>query len=259
MQPVIGSVVREEPLGGPVPLYVHPGWPELLPGFVQGTTARGGEAEPFDLGLSGGRPVGSVLGRWRELGRVAGTERLAHSRQVHRAEVLRHDDGPPGLLISDGYDGHITATPGVLLTVSVADCVPIFVADPERPAAAVLHGGWRGVAAGILERGVRALGHAFGSLPDRLYVHLGPSICGRCYEVGPEVHEALELPVPAGARPVDLRAVLARRAVALGIAPSRVTVSSFCTRCGDSPFFSHRGGDPERQMGVLALSDAALP
>jgi polyphenol oxidase len=86
-----------------------------------------------------------------------------------------------------------------------------------------------------------------------LHVHLGPAICGACYEVGPEVHEALGLPRPPGPVPVDLRAVLLRRALELGVQPANTSVSARCTRCEPGVFFSHRCGAAERQLGVLAI------
>lgn len=258
-------IEREERLPGAVPLYVHPSWAARFPWLVQGTTSRGGEAQgsaatdPFDLRLFGSVPVGVVLGRWRHLREVTGCSRAVHARQVHGARVLVHEEGgPPGLFIADGYDGHVTRTPGVLLTVSVADCVPIFVVDPDRRAVALLHGGWRGIAAGVLEEGVAALRELAGSPAEALELHLGPAICGDCYEVGPEVFEALGLEPPPRPAPVDLRAVLVHRALQLGIAAERITVSTFCTRCGGSPFFSHRAGCGERQVGVLGIRpDAA--
>src|SRR5690606_4026579 len=105
---------------------------------------------------------------------------------------------------------------------------------------------------GVLEAGVEALVGA-GSHAAALRMHCGPAICGECYEVGPEVHAALELPVPGGPEPVDLRAVLADRAVRLGIDPAHITISEHCTRCGSSPFFSHRAGQAGRQFAGLAL------
>ncbi len=76
---------------------------------------------------------------------------------------------------------------GVLLTVTVADCVPVFLADPDSRAIALLHAGWRGAVAGIMDRGIRALEALRGVSPSGLRVHLGPAICGACYEVGPDV------------------------------------------------------------------------
>ncbi len=245
--------VREVPVDVDVPVHAHPEWLDRFPWLVQGTTSRGDGGDAFDLGLSGATPVGDSLARWRRLARALGMPRVAHARQVHGARILPHGPGAPGILVSDGYDGHVTAEADLLLTVSVADCVPILLVDPEGRGVAALHGGWRGVAAGVLEAGVAALQATSDAHPSSLHVHFGPSICGRCYEVGPEVHVALGLPEPPSNTPVDLRAVLAERARALGVAEERITTSAYCTRCGDSPFFSHRGGDPERQMGVIGI------
>ncbi|HUG41432.1 MAG TPA: polyphenol oxidase family protein [Longimicrobiales bacterium] len=242
--------VREPEGAGPVPLRVHPDWQVRFPWLMQATTGRGDPGDPFDLGLFGDVPVGRAMARWRRVREALGARGAVHARQVHGVEIRRHDDAAPdGLLVTEGVDGHITGRPGLLLAVSVADCVPVFVVDPERRRVALLHGGWRGTAAGIVGRGLELLGEG---APDRLHVHLGPAICGLCYEVGPEVHEALGLPVPHAKTPVDVRAVQARQAVDAGVPPEHVTVSDHCTRCG-SGFFSHRGGDSGRQMGVLGI------
>lgn len=241
--------VREERSRGAVPLHVHPEWAQAFPWLVQGTTGRG-EGAPFDLGLFGTAPVGPVLRRWGALREAAGMPAAVHAHQVHGAGILAHDRPlGPGLLITEGVDGHRTGAAGILLTVSVADCVPVFLVAPRTRRVAMLHGGWRGTAAGIVPAGIRDLG---GDSPGDLHVHLGPAICGGCYEVGPEVHEALGLPVPPTNTPADIRAVQARQAIQAGVPAGQVTASAHCTRCGDG-FFSHRAGDPERQMGVVGI------
>jgi polyphenol oxidase len=229
-----------------IPLHVHPGWMADMPWLVQGTTGRGPRG--FDLGLFGETPVGTAMGRWRALREATGMPMAVHSRQVHGHEVLEHVAAVPGLVVEDGFDGHVTGAPGILLSVSVADCVPVFLVDPGRRRVALLHAGWRGAAGGILAAGLARLGSA----PGPLRAHLGPAICGECYEVGPEVHQALGLPTPPSPEPVDVRAVLARQAVDLGLAPAHVTVSGHCTRCGPG-FYSHRAGSVERQMGLLGV------
>lgn len=262
------------------PALVHAGWAEAFPWLVQGTTTRGDSAKPFDLGLfSGGSPEREVRKSWAELRRATGASMAVHARQVHGARVRVHGVDAPlrgeGAPLPEGdgslpegdaslrgegatvlvgaCDGHATAAPGLLLAVTTADCVPVFVVDPGHRAVALLHAGWRGAVAGVLEEGLRAMGSAFGTDPAEAYLHLGPAICGRCYEVGPEVHEALGRAVPAGPTPIDLRAALAERAVAAGVPPDRVGVSSHCTLCTGSGLFSHRGGDAFRQVGYLGV------
>jgi YfiH family protein len=251
--------VREE-LDPRVPALVHPEWAVELPWVVQGTTTRGAEATPFDLGLfSGGSSAGAVRPSWDRLIEATGMRAAVHARQVHGAEVRSHEPGPAlreggpptGLTLVPECDGHVTSAPGVLLAVSAADCVPIFVVDPAERAVAALHAGWRGVAAGVLERGLDALAGIGGRTALRL--HLGPAICGECYEVGPEVFEAVGLVAPERATPIDLRLVLARRALEHGMTREHVTISEHCTRCTASGLFSHRGGDRGRQVGYLGI------
>jgi YfiH family protein len=242
-----------QPIDG-VPIWTHADWRERFPWLVQGITGAGSSGPPFDLALFGqGRP-GDVLDRWWALGRAAGATRIVHGHQVHGAVVRVHDDGSPGLHVAPATDGHVTRTPGVLLAVSVADCVPVAVVDPGTRAVALLHAGWRGVAAGILERGLQVLAERMQVPAEDVHVHLGPAICGRCYEVGPEVHRGLGLTEPATPEAVDLRAVLADRALAAGVRGDRLSASTLCTRCGDAPFFSHRGGRPERQIAFLGVA-----
>ena len=238
-------------------IWVHPEWSLRFPWLAQGTTGRGHFSADFALFREDGPTV--PPSRWVKLAVRLGLSSVVHAKQVHEAHILSHGRVEGGLSVGPDADGHATATPGVLMAVTVADCVPVFLVDPERRVVCVLHAGWRGCAAGILERGVERLTQEFGCIPSALVVHFGPAICGGCYEVGPEVHMALGLPDPGEATPVDLRGVLASRALALGVEEDGITSSAFCTRCGDSPFFSHRGGDSERQIGFLGLQPPMAP
>ena len=237
------------------PALVHTTWRAAFPWLIQGCTTRGAGLErPFDLGLfSNASPAGPVLEHWEQLRAATGQPRVVHAKQVHGTHVRFHQPGPPGLHIAESCDGHATAAAGVLVGVSTADCVPVYVVDPEHRAVAVLHAGWRGAAGGVLERGLEVLGEQAGTDAARVHLHLGPAICGRCYEVGPEVFEALQQPAQARPMPIDLRAVLAQRAIEVGVPRGQITVSEHCTRCGDCGLFSHRGGDRERQVAYIGI------
>lgn len=244
--------VRERPDGPPATLYVLAEWEDRWPGLRAGVTGAGPEA---DYGLS---TVGSALrlldGYQGLAGRlgfgVVVVPRQVHgSRVVDASRVAREADagapgsdrepGEPALLLPGRADGAMTSRPGVLLAVTAADCVPVYVSSPDAGVVALLHAGWRGVAAGVLEAGLRSLRRAHDLRPEDLHVHLGVAICGACYEVGPEVMEALGR--PAERRFLDLREELAGRALAHGIGASRLTVSAWCTRCDADRFHSHRG------------------
>jgi len=123
----------------------------------------------------------------------------------------------------------------------------VFVAHPSG-ATAILHSGWRGTAARITERAIRRF-QALGLAPEDLRVHCGPAICGRCYEVSAEVALQLTGHDPGHAVTVDLRELIARRARTLGV--RHLSSSAYCTRCDNDRFFSHRAGDPGRQIGVI--------
>lgn len=214
-------------------------------GVVAFTTTRAAGS----FGTHGAEPVGEAMERWWRLVEElrSGGPRFATARQVHGHRVVEHGDGWEGWLRVDAADGHVAGR-GTALAVTIADCVPVFVAHPSG-VVALLHSGWRGTAARILERGVAALSRR-GLAPRDLTVHLGPAICGGCYEVSAEVYGRLTGRAVDAPATVDLRAVIADQAREAGI--ERISVSSWCTRCHNDRFFSHRAGDQGRQLGVLA-------
>jgi copper oxidase (laccase) domain-containing protein len=182
---------------------------------------------------------------------------IALGNQVHGAEVMSLEHGR-GLIYVDGIDGWITTIPSHLLTVTVADCIPIYLSIPGR-GVALLHGGWRGTAAGILERGLRALLQATGATPTEAVMHCGVGICGNCYEVGSEVMMGCGLPVDGpGPWQLDLRTHLAQQAHALGL--PEVTVSSWCSAHDRPAFYSHRGsgGSDGRMVAYIGMKAAQV-
>jgi YfiH family protein len=235
------GVPEVEARAGDIPVVRLAAWRERFPGVTQGVTLRDGGIE-FAVA---GEP-------WARLRIATGARRVVRLRQVHGAVVRMADavaaseDGEP----ADEGDALVTGTDGTLLAVTVADCVPVFVVDGEAGALGLAHAGWRGVAAGVLEAMLEMTARELGARVPDLYVHLGPAICGRCYEVGPEVPRALGL--QGDPHRVDLRAVLRDRAASFGVSPDRITRSSWCTRCDRDRLYSHRGGDgAARSCGFL--------
>lgn len=210
------------------------------------TTTR--EAGTFSL--AGDDPVSEVMGRWSALQRDVSdaARRVVSIRQAHGTRVLVHTAGWEGWLRGEEADGHIATEKGTALTVGIADCVPVFIAHPSG-VVALLHSGWRGTAAGITSEAIATLARN-GLPPDELAIHLGPAICGRCYEVSADVREQLTGQPVTRAGHVDLRSLIAEHATETGV--QKITVSSFCTKCDNDRFFSHRAGDAGRQIGVIA-------
>jgi copper oxidase (laccase) domain-containing protein len=231
--------LRECQVPGAVPRHELAAWRERF-GVVAGITTRGGaEGDGFDLGLATASPVGGVMARWRALRSAEpGFASAAVGLQVHGSEVAVVEPAA-GWLLLDGVDGLVAGAPGVLLTVTVADCIPVYLVAPRARAAALLHAGWRGTAAGILELGVRRLAALAKASPEELVMHCGVGICGACYEVGSEVLAGCGLPA-AGPGPwrLDLRDHLLERARRLGV--GEATASPWCSAHDRRLFYSHR-------------------
>lgn len=199
--------------------------------------------------MSGGAPESDVMDRWSAIEReIAGeASAVVLARQVHGTRLLEHGGGLSGWVRVGEGDGHITSERGLALAVQIADCVPVFMAHPSGTIA-LLHSGWKGTAAGFVTRAAAAFS-ILGQAPAELRVHLGPAICGRCYEVGADVREQLTGHPATRAGHVDLRSLLAEQASAAGI--KQISMSSWCTRHDNDRFFSHRAGDSGRQVAVM--------
>ncbi len=186
--------------------------------------------------------------------------------QVHGSELFRADEVTPGTVQVEARDGLLVSTPGILLTVSVADCVPALVYAPSAGAIALIHAGWRGIASGILTAAVTALGDEYGAQPGECVAYWGPAIGPCCYPVGEEVVESIRA---TGAGPdtdgwlgggrddrrVDLRAALTCQAVSVGLSRSSIVSSLDCTCCDPGRFHSYRrdGADSGRMVFFAGL------
>jgi YfiH family protein len=212
------------------------------------TTRRGGVSEgPYatlNLGLWTEDDPERVRANRRRVAEAVGA-RFAQGRQVHGAHVRRVLDGAEAEPAE--ADGQATALAGVAPVVLVADCLPIALAVPG--AVAMLHVGWRGLAAGVVEEGVAAVSELAGRAP--VAAAIGPGAGGCCYRVGEDVHAALGGEGRRGDH-LDLKAIAARRLADAGV--GEVHDVGLCTICADPAlFFSHRRdrGVTGRQAGVV--------
>jgi YfiH family protein len=245
--PFVVSQIRESPAPGTFPQFEIPGWQEQF-GVTAGITGR-----DFDLGLWSRQPVGDVMSRWRTFRRAfLGFQTVVLGNQIHGVEVASAP-AAPGWIQIEGIDGWITTRPGILLTVTVADCVPVYLIAPGS-GVALLHAGWRGTANRILRHGLDRLKAETGSSAAEIVMHCGVGICGGCYEVGSEVMQACGAPVPgAGPWHLDLRDQLITQARALGLVA--LSVSSWCSAHHRTNFYSHRAsaGSDGRMVAYLGM------
>ena len=212
---------------------------------------------------------------------------LVTLRQIH-SDVIHVAAAPPADALK--ADALATRTPGLLLGVQTADCVPILLADTRQRAVAAIHAGWRGTLARIAVKALGRMRMEFGTRPRDVVAALGPAIGRCCYEVGPEVAQAfaaqfraaadwfdgpfdqlahgdepLWLPwltmMPPGHVPppprvqLDLRAANRWQLADAGVPESKIAVSELCTACRTDLLFSYRreGAKTGRMMAVIGI------
>lgn len=218
------------------------------------------------------------------------TLKLNTLRQIH-SDIIHCVDSVPKQPLSG--DGLITATPGLLLAIQTADCLPVMVVDTKRHVVGVFHAGWRGTVQRIVEKGVGEMGRCFGSHPRDLKAAIGPGIQGCCYEVGDEVRIKFESQFEYGASlfretkdsdPVrekypllfltarapghshsdlpkkiflDLVEANRRQLLAAGVAKRNIESSTMCTNCRPELLFSYRAqkGKTGRMMAVAGIRE----
>jgi polyphenol oxidase len=209
------------------------------------------------------------------------TLRQIHSDIVHCVKAV-----PKETLAGDGL---ITRTPGIVLAILTADCIPVILADTKRPAIGVFHAGWRGTLKRIVEKGVGEMRRCFGTQARDLKVAVGPGIHSCCYEVGAEVRERFESQFEYAAElfreakesdPVrekypllflsarapghselpkkiflDLVEANRQQLVSAGVVAKNISASPLCTACRTDLLFSHRaeGGITGRLMAAAAI------
>lgn len=234
-------------------MYEIPGWHGRY-GVVAGITGRGeASGRGFDLGLWSDAPVAEVMGRWRALRHGFPTfETVVLGNQIHGTVVETATRGR-GWTQMEAVDGWVTTEPGVLLTVTVADCVPVYLIVPGK-GVALLHGGWRGTAGGIMPAGLERLLVATDASAADIVMHCGVGICGQCYEVGSEVMSGCGAAADGpGPWHLDLRARLADEADRLGV--RQITSSPWCSAHDRPSFYSHRasGGSDGRMVAYVGI------
>lgn len=158
-----------------------------------------------------------------------------------------------------GTDGLITVSRGLVLAVSVADCVPVLIYDRRLKAAAAVHSGWRGTVKNVVGRAVKLLVNELNSKPEDVLAFIGPSAGACCYEVGEDVamhfgEQYLLSTEKPGKWKLELKSAIASQLVREGVPPSNIEKSGSCTIC-DRKFHSFRrdGTSSGRMLAAIAV------
>lgn len=182
-------------------------------------------------------------------------------KQVHSNKVTRLVT-PIGCELADG-DALVTTQKNVVIGVRVADCLPLLVYDPIGGMVAAVHAGWRGVVSGIIENSLSMM-KTCGSIPKNCLVSMGPCICDKCFEVGPEVVCEFKNKFADGSEIIvsgkgDRSFIYLKHAariilLAAGIPEIQIEINGWCTRCHNDVWPSYRGGDVTlRTLAYIAL------
>ena len=265
-----------------------------FPWLVQGFSTRlGGFSRPYggnalNLGLTQDDSKAAVERNRAAFSRelTSGSWPLVTLRQVH-SDTIRFVEAPSkAQLVGDGL---ITSTPGLLLAIQTADCLPIILVDSNRRAVGVFHAGWRGTLKRIVEKGVGEMCRRFGTRARDLKAAIGPGVHGCCYQVGNEVREQFESQFAYAAKvfreveecdPVrekypmlfltarppghselpkkiflDLVEANRQQLLAVGVPPKNIEASPQCTSCNTDLLFSYRAekGQTGRMMGAVGI------
>lgn len=244
------------------------GLPNLEHGFLtrNGGLSQGAYAS-LNIGYGLGDDVKVVDDNWRLIGQLFNIQPalLLRIEQVHSAKVIDVDSlnvdfatidpqsPPPTQMIQ--ADGLFTLSNGLALCIRTADCVPLLIANAHGPGIAAVHAGWRGLASGIIAKTARLF--ADHEIPAQdLRVAIGPHIGPCCYQVGPEVLDALgpDSGQQRGAHLYANQAQVARRQwQSVGVAEQHIAQVGPCVSCAAGQFFSHRRdkGQTGRQASVI--------
>jgi hypothetical protein len=257
--------------------HLAPCFESTAPATIQGFTTRheGVSRPPYNslnLGTNTDDSPHNVEGNRSLLARTFGItmEQLVTVRQNHGSDLLvidaPNDDVSHFLGIE--ADGIITNQPAIMIGVTVADCVPILLYDPDRKVIAAVHAGWQGTAATIVARAVKGMQTIFGTDPAAVKAAIGPCINRCCYQVDqpvkdgfkdqPELWLAVSEPDGTGAWRLDLALANRMQLEDAGLSSLNIQTAGACVCCHKELYFSYRrdGGETGRQMGFIMLSAA---
>ena len=169
-------------------------------------------------------------------------------------------DMDEGFLDVYDADGAVTDLPGVTLTTTHGDCLPIWAYDPKNGVIGLVHAGWRGTLHGIASRLIQTMAEAYGSDPSEICAEIGPGIGSCCFEVGFDVAERFTdafswaedyvISFPNARPHVDLKGINAELLAMEGVCDIRI--SSHCTCCEEDSFWSfRRSADRTRMLAFI--------
>jgi len=215
----------------------------------------------MNMGLTSGDNIDTVRKNHKHLFDSLGIDekKLAIPKQIHSAFVKKVNK--PG--IYNDTDGLFTDNQEIILSLQTADCLPVFLYEPESKIIAILHAGWQGSAKGIILKALGKLEIDFEIQTDKLRVALGPGIQSSCFELREDVFskfpaEFLYKHDDLGKRYLDLQSFVKNQFISRGVIESNIFVDSTCTHCENKKYYSYRRDKNHsgRMMGIISFRNA---
>ncbi len=245
-------------------LYYKPALFSRFPRLIAAESTRHGGVSPapfasLNLGINTTDDAANVDENRRRffMSIGAATDQFASSHQTHGTEIYRATEAGR----FDGYDALISNTPGLLIGVTVADCVPILVYDQQQQAVAAIHAGWRGTVGRIVTKTLVAMQQQFGTQAEQCYAYVGTCIDDCAFEVGPEVADQFDpafkrAVVASNKSVVDLKAANTHLLTEFGIPTTQIAISPYSTVINNDTYFSYRAekGQTGRMLAVIGLA-----
>ena len=216
-----------------------------------------------NMSLSYGDTHGSIENRRVFLGGLGlSCENLVCAKQTHASHVkyVTEKDAGSGALSYESAiadtDGLVTDRRNLALAIFTADCLSIFLYDPQTPAIGLIHAGWGSTKENIVSAALKLMQGQFDSRPQNLYAGFGPAIRNCCYEVGKDFQDTFgSLENKGGRYYLDLVALNRKQLLDSGLLQENIFDCGICTSCRNADFFSFRkeGATCGRIMSVIML------
>lgn len=233
--------------------------------------------ESLNLNFTRGDEKDKVVENYRRICDAIGVniDKLVCAYQTHETNVIRVGETPlekfyVGCKTAMGVDGLVTDVPGVVLTLSFADCVPLMFADPVKKCIGLAHAGWKGTVGKIAANTVNKMVSEYGSKPSDIVCCIGPSICKDCYDVSEDLYKEFKekLSNRIVYEAFDDRGIIngrhkflldlwqANRMICLesGLRDYNIYLPDICTNCNPDLLFSHRATKGKRGNFNVFLS-----
>lgn len=276
---ILGEIIMKENYRNEVLYFTFPDFDEYDNEIVHAFSSREGGVSTgyfssMNLGIKTKDSRENILENYRLFTEAIGVDMnnvvIGNLNHGNNVRVVTKEDAGKGLLRPFSYvdvDALVTNEPNLVLTITCADCVPVFLYDPVKKAVGIAHSGWKGTALEIAGKTVEKMVSEYGCDPKDIIAGIGPCIGMCCYEVSQDVYEeflefdylddAWYFEKEDGKYDLDLSRIIFGTLAYAGILPEHISISGLCTCCNNDILFSHRAQKGKRgtMVGMIMIKE----